>query len=251
MTLLEMVQNILSALDSDEVNDINDTLEAIQVAEVIKETFFEQFNNIETPSSRSLIKLDALSDVNSPNYLEYNEDLKDIHWIKYKNDRANGKFETVCYVTPEEFLEICLSYTSTTDNVFLTTDPISGVQYYIKNNRAPAYYTCFDETYLAFDSYDVTYDATLQSSKTIVYGTKHPAFSMTNDFTPPIPHNLFPLLLAEAKSTCFLNLKQVASSKEEQRARRQRIRMQNDQFKSREQQWRHINNGPNFARVPR
>ena len=35
-TLLEMTQDILSAIDADEVNSIDDTVEATQVATIIK-----------------------------------------------------------------------------------------------------------------------------------------------------------------------------------------------------------------------
>lgn len=251
MTLLEMVQNILSALDSDEVTDINDTVESIQVAEIIKETFYEQFNNILLPSSTTLLKIDGISNVNSPNYMKFNSDVDNIKWIKYKDYRNQNRFSDVLFVTPEEFLNLVLKYSSSTNNVRLTTDPSSSVTYYIKTNKCPTYYTSFDNNYIAFDSYDSGYEATLHSNSSIAYGTKTKSFTMNNGFIPNIPENLFPLLLAEAKSVCFINLKQISSSKEEQRARRQRIRMQNDQFKSKDQQRRHITDGPNYARIPR
>ena len=40
-TLLQMVQSILSDMDSEAVNSISDTVEAEQVASVIQDTFFE------------------------------------------------------------------------------------------------------------------------------------------------------------------------------------------------------------------
>ena len=46
MTLLEMTQNILSAMDSDAVNSIGDTVESLQVADVIVETYYELFANV-------------------------------------------------------------------------------------------------------------------------------------------------------------------------------------------------------------
>jgi hypothetical protein len=248
MTLLEMTQNILSALDSDEVNSISDTIEALQVAYVIKETFDEQFNNIEIPELRGLIKLDGLSDVLTPNYMKVPDAVKDFEWIKYRDDRNNNKFKNVCYMTPEEFLEQQFQYSSSSGDTFLTTDPISGVQYYIKTNKAPDYYTSFDDKYLAFDSYDLDYENTLQSSKSAAFGTKEFSFPLEDTFIPPIDANLFPLLLAEAKSVCFINVKQTGSSKEEQRARRQRIRMQNDQYKSKPAQARKFGTERNFAR---
>ncbi len=235
-------------MDSDEVDDINDTVESIQVAEIVKETFFEQFNNITTTSANSLLKVNGLSSTSSPNYMSFNSDVDNIKWIKYKDHRNQEKFSNVTFVTPEEFLDIVLQYTSTTDNVTLTVDPSSSVQYYIKTNKCPTYYTSFDNHYLAFDSLDTSYETTLHSENSVAYGVKTRSFTLDNSFIPDIPDNLFPLLLAESKSVAFVNLKQVASSKEEQRARRQRIRMQNDQFKSKEQQRRHIADAPNYAR---
>lgn len=43
-TLLEMVQDILSEMDSDEVNSINDTVEAEQVATIIKNCYLALCN---------------------------------------------------------------------------------------------------------------------------------------------------------------------------------------------------------------
>ena len=39
-TLLEMVQSILSDMDSEDVNAVSDTLEAQQVASVIEDTYY-------------------------------------------------------------------------------------------------------------------------------------------------------------------------------------------------------------------
>jgi hypothetical protein len=44
MTLLEMTQDILSDMDSDEVNSINDSVESLQVAQIIKTTYFNIVN---------------------------------------------------------------------------------------------------------------------------------------------------------------------------------------------------------------
>ena len=39
-TLLQIVQNILSDLDSEDVNSISDTVEAMQIARVVENTFY-------------------------------------------------------------------------------------------------------------------------------------------------------------------------------------------------------------------
>ena len=40
MTLLDITQSILSAMDSDYANSIGDTVEAEQVATIVKETYY-------------------------------------------------------------------------------------------------------------------------------------------------------------------------------------------------------------------
>ena len=40
MTLLEIVQDILSDMDSDEVNSINDSVESLQVAQIVKTAYY-------------------------------------------------------------------------------------------------------------------------------------------------------------------------------------------------------------------
>lgn len=233
-----MTQNILSAMDSDEVNSINDTVESFQVASVIKETFEEQFNNIEMPEWRGLIQMTSVSDVTKPNYLKLPTNLLKLEWLRYKDESiTDNPFVSVEFESPEDFFSRQLQIGPANGNVDQVTD-FSGIQFYCFNDRQPTRYTSVDDLYLIFDSYNSTYDTTLQSSKSFAWGTKEPVFSMTDDFIPSIDSNLFPLLLSEAKDTCFINFKQLANSKEQLKARRQRIRMQNDQYRDRQAQYK-------------
>ena len=40
LTLLQMTQDIMSDMDSDDINSINDSVEALQVAQIIKTTYY-------------------------------------------------------------------------------------------------------------------------------------------------------------------------------------------------------------------
>lgn len=244
MTLLEMVQNILSALDADEINSITDTVEAQQVAEIIKETFYEQFTNIDIPEHKGPIKLQGLGDLTRPNFMRYGTEVRSIEWIKYRD--AEDRFRDIRYVCPEDFFLETLQITDNIDNVQLVTD-LSGVSFYIKTNRDPEYYTTLDDNLLIFNSYNSSVDSTLQGSKTFAWGIREQVWEADDGFIPPIDDNLFPLLLAESKSVCFFNLKQMASTKEEQRARRQRIRWQNDKYKDKRIR-KAQNEGPDYSR---
>lgn len=243
MTLLEMVQNILSAMNSDEVSSIADTVESVQVAEIIKETFYEQFNNIFVPEFQSLFQLESLNNLSRPNYMKIPDNVSKIEWIKYRD--VNDLFQFVRYENPEDFLTRQLAFKAGY-NLAQITDP-TGINYFIETNRNPTRYTMFDDKHIVFDSIDLVHEATLQSTNSLAYGLKTQEFEMEDDYVPPIDANLFPLLLSEAKSVAFINLKQVSSSKEEQRARRQRIRMQNDQFRSRAAQHEYWERGRNYS----
>lgn len=248
MTLLEMVQNIASALETDEIESITDTTESLQIAEVIKETFYEQFNNIFIAEHQRLFAFDTVAGSLSPSYLKVPADVSKILWIKYRDYRSDDSYRTVPYVSPEQFLAMQFSYTEDFVNVVETADPSSGVKYFVRTDAPPTCFTIFDDEYIAFDSFDLDFEAKVAGANAVGYGTKTFEFEMEDDFVPPLDGNLFPLLLAESKSVCFVNLKQVSSAKEEQRARRQRIRMQNDQFKARKAQYSYWATGNNFAR---
>lgn len=248
MTLLEMVQNIASALEIDEVNSITDTVESLQIAEVIKETFYEQFNNIILPEHKRLFQLDNVSDLSRPNYLALPEDVSKLLWVKYYDYSSETYGAELTYLDPEDFFDRMLTYYYSVDSWLTLVEDGSGIQYYVPNNGPPSYYTILDDKYVVVDSFDSDNEATVQGSKTIAYGIKDFEFLMEDDFIPPLDGNLFPLLLAESKSVCFINLKQISSSKEEQRARRQRIRMQNDQFRDKKAQYAYWNRGPNYSR---
>jgi uncharacterized membrane protein len=57
MTLLEMVQNILSDMDSEEINSISDSNEAEQIAKVIENTYFNLISTRIIPEHAQTIKL--------------------------------------------------------------------------------------------------------------------------------------------------------------------------------------------------
>jgi len=96
---------------------------------------------------------------------------------------------------------------------------------------APTYYTSFDENYIVFDSYDSDVDTSLQNSKVQCYGKRYPTFTMSDAFTPDLPVQMFSYLLNEAKSTCFLTLKQAPNQKAEQHSITQRRRMSQEAWK--------------------
>lgn len=227
-TVLEITQIILSKMDSDEVNSIGDTIEALQVAQEIETTYYDLLGNIAIPERGKLVSFDAVIDpVNRPNYLKVKELVDNFEFLLYNiGTQAAPNYKEITYVTPENFL-LYVTQNTEGSSTLVVTD-FEGAKFPIKTDKHPTYYTTFDDTHLVFDSYNAAVDDTLQESKCIGFAQVIPVFRIEDDYVPDLPAKLFPMLIAEASSACFINHKQAPNSKEEQRARRQLVRHLNN-----------------------
>jgi hypothetical protein len=223
LTLIEMVQDILNDLDSDEVNHIDDTIEAQQVAQIIKTSYYEMLGHRNWPHMNKLIQLEASGSLSRPNYLILPENLQELSYFKYDKAKAEAtdiNIQDVKYKEPDDFLRYISNRKSSADNVETIIDT-SGTQLLIINDQAPSYWTSFDDTYLVTDSYDKSVDDTLKKSKTQAQAYLIPIWNRIDSFVPDLPAEAFPALLEEAKSTAFVTLKQMANQKAEQKSKRQ------------------------------
>jgi hypothetical protein len=221
MSLLEMVQSILNEMDADEVNNLDDTIEAQQVAQIIKDCYYEMLGNRNWPFMRKLLQLESSGSISKPNYLKLPDTLKELVSFKYDNGTiAEPLLQDVVYKEPDAFLRYVSSRNATLDNVSTVIDH-GGSKLLIVNNKAPQFWTSFDDTYLVTDSWEEVKDTALQKSKTQCLAYIVPGWIRTNEAIPDLPIDAFPALLAEAKSTAFLAVKQVANQKAEQKAGRQ------------------------------
>ena len=241
MTLLEMVQDILSDMDSDEVNSIGDTLESLQVAQIIRTTYSNIIDGKEWPHLNKLFQLEASIDVARPTHMRLPTQIIDAKYIKYNNKKTAGAFDlytVIEYKTPVEFMRVVDARKSTSSTILSVLD-FTNVRLNILNNRGPTLYTSFDNEYIIFDSYNLALESTLQTSKTQVYGKENPVWVVADSFIPNLPVQSFSYLLNEAKAVAFVILKQVVNPKAEQHSITQRRRMS-------EEAWR-LKNGITFA----
>jgi len=224
MTILEMVQDILSDMDSDSVNSINDTVEALQISQILETTYFEMISNTHQPHLKTLFQLEA-ANTTRPTHMKVSDEVQELIWLKYnkrKSTDTKDKYEDVKYLPSDEFLATIMNRDSSKSDVTRVTD-LSGVTLLIFNDTAPTYWTSFDDEYIVFDSYDSAVDSFLQQSKSMLEGYKEPTFTQTDSFVPDLPSKVFPKYLAEAKSVAFNTIKQMPNAKEEQKVRRQSI----------------------------
>lgn len=61
-TLLDMTQDILSDMNSDEVNSIADTIESMQVAQIIKSTYYNIIDGRDWPHLYQMFQLTPSGD---------------------------------------------------------------------------------------------------------------------------------------------------------------------------------------------
>lgn len=224
MTLLDITQEILSDMNSDNVNSISDTTESMQVATMVRRTFYNLYNDRVWPSTSGLIMINSSADNTKPTHMILDENLIHMEWLKYdvRTDPAKShNYKDIPYKHPDEFLTLVMGRDSTKGNVQEVVD-YTGAKLYILNDCMPTCYTSFDDEHLVFDSYDNTVDSILQQSKTQAFGETEPAFELSDLFVPDIPTKAFPYFINECKSVCSLKIKEVFSQKDEQASNRQK-----------------------------
>lgn len=214
-TLLELVQSILSDMDSEPVNSISDSIEAEQIASVIEDTYFNFVSSREIPEHRRLIKITALSDNTKPTHFKYVG--RQLYWIRYNIDEnSKTNYREIKYMDPGSFATRNLD----TSNVTTVYDVSASTNLLILNDRMPSIYTSFDDEHIVMDAFKSSVESTLQTTKTQAYGIVTPTFSLSDTFEPDLDEDLIPYLLAEAKSASFSLFKSGSDPKVEQSARR-------------------------------
>ncbi len=261
-TVLDMTQNILSAMSSDEVNSISDTTESLQVAQILKNKFNDIITRSHLPEHNELFQLDSSGDILSPVLMYVPDNVSKIEWIKYFNSNVNTDssggghdinvdidsenddtpnappgYQYVIILPFTQFFEYISSFNPEDDTVdtFTFSDSYNTLTknftFNFKNNTQPTYATTIGNKYVIFDSFDATQDSTLQSSKTIVQGTIVPRFLLEDNFIPALEDDVFPLLINEAKALAFYELKQQPHVKAEQEIKRQWSSLQRNKNK--------------------
>lgn len=245
LTLLDMVQEILSDMDSDEVNSIDDTVESEQVATIVKSTYFAMMSNRNWPHLRRSIQLQASGDSSKPTHMKVQDEVKELCFINYnkaKSGETKRRYSEITYLEPDQFIHKTNQENSDSSEVEVIID-YGGIELLVRNDKAPTYYTSFDDENLVFDSYDSVVDSTLQQSKVQSQAYVIPSWTTSDSFIPDLPDEAFTALVEEAKSKAQFKLRSVVDEKSEQEAARQ-------------QRWlsrkaRRVNNGikyPSFGR---
>lgn len=225
-TLLELVQDIMSSMDSDEVDSIVNTTESQQVVAIIKTVYDDILSRGDLAVFKTLFNLDSSADAAKPVLMTKPQIIDNIYWVKYNRVLVNDTdpvWTELKFMPIDEFLFMMQQLNpseSWVDTFSMTTSDGFNLTFNYRNDIGPTYYTSFDDQTLIFDGIDKAVDGILQTSKTIAYGSRTTAFLETDSFVPALQPHQFALLLNEAKSLAWSELKQTAHPKAEQAARR-------------------------------
>jgi len=223
--LLKMTQMILSSMDGDEINDINDTVESRQVVDIIEQTWSDIIAQIDYPEQYTFFELEASGDVARPTLMRIPDDILKVEWIQYDRSKLDSTIRDFQYVWPmarQTFLNRMNGLDTDQDDVYQFNFMVGAETFDIRGKKtaAPNYYMVVDNRSLIFDNYDADVATTLVKNRTYCYGQKKPVFVRDNEFEFSFEPKQFTLFFNEAKSQCFLELKQLENGKAEQRARR-------------------------------
>jgi hypothetical protein len=218
----------------------------LQVSDILEKVYYQMISTREWPHLEMLTRFDMAAedaintrDDSRPNYLRIPwgsnslpliQEVRNVYYNTRTSSDTKDKYTELTYITPEQFLYKVNQNNSAASNVEQVTDKtltdetptfLTGPSYYIRTDKAPQFWTSFDDVYVAFDSYDSAVDTDgLVPTKSQLLGLREPVYSKTTDtYVPDLPSKAFSEFLAQAKSTAFTVLKQSANPKIEQQAR--------------------------------
>ena len=248
-TLLDLVQDILSDADGDEVNSITDTVESEQCARVVRNEFKALVDEFDLKMQETLTKLDATSSA-TPTQMTRPEGFHSIEKIWYDKRLLVGddpNFQEVYFKDWDSFLETSMSRTASDSDVETQTLGASGYVLQIKNDQAPTYWTIlegYDD--IIFDSYDSDLETNLQASKSLVRGVQRPSFALADGTVPDLPQNLMQLLKNRARAFYFDVYKDGTTKEIDKRQRNSEVRSQRKKYITKKLQQERT--GPNYGR---
>lgn len=120
-TVLDMTQSILSAMDSDEVTSINDTVEALQVAECIRTTYNSMVSRFNLPANNQLIQLTQSGSATQPTLMTMPDGVQRMEWLKYfDSNQLDGVSSQFTHDLNLDLTSSSWSTTSSTSNTIAT-----------------------------------------------------------------------------------------------------------------------------------
>ncbi len=239
MTNLEIVNDILSDMDAEEVTAIGDTVESDQVFKLVRSTFDGLVAARNIPEHKGLFEL-VESTSGTPSVMTMPTNVIELDWIQMdvRTDESAGvarRYTEIDYVEPEEFIIRIRNRndTDTTVDILDDTTVTGDTELFIRNDRAPQMYTSFNDEHIVFDAYNVALDTFIPSLKTQCWGTLEPTWVSTDGGTQDMDLDLFPKFISIIKNRSNAVIKSAPNAKEERWERKLTITAQATRHRAR------------------
>lgn len=229
-TVLKIVQDALEVMGSHQVDSLtaSDTpQEALDVANIAKQTYEFMVSRYDWEFQKELNVLEGLADNDYPTYLKIPDAVSEVEWFRYDTEELK-------WMDKEAFLDMLNERKASFDagtSGYISKTSLNGITLYLRDDKAPEYYTSFDNEYIITDSYDSSVDSVLQASKTAASVVKLPVFTIDDAFTPDIPDGLVATFQAEVNRACFVYIKQQDSLIDTKRALEGKARLRTKESK--------------------
>ncbi len=139
-TLLQIVQNVLSSMSSDQVNSISDTPESLQVAQIVQNKYYDIVARGDLTIDEQLFQLNPSNDTTRPTLMSLPQGVSRIDWLQYYDSNPldntqNSQFGAFAHgLNTDIFHPSLWTTTSTTSNSIVSSGTISWV---VASNQLP------------------------------------------------------------------------------------------------------------------
>ena len=137
-TLLNMVQNILSAMSSDEVNSIGDTVESMQVAQIIQNKYYDIMARGDLTLDLQLFQLNPSDNSSFPVLMQLPAGVSRIDWLKYYDtnpfdNTQNSQFGSFRHSLNTDLTQSTVNWTTTSTST-VTIQPTGSATFTVAAN---------------------------------------------------------------------------------------------------------------------
>lgn len=176
LSLLVLVQDMLAAIEAEEVTDVGETTEAGMCVQIANRCFEQVITSFRWRHTRRYAQLTATAAFNELAPPDGCIALDPYH-VYYGSQR-------ILYYRPEDFMQITILRTG--------SNIISSNNINIYNDRAPIYFTSDDDQTLVFDALDSPTSG-LDATKSLALGYFHPTARLgANADVFALPAQIFP-----------------------------------------------------------
>lgn len=221
-TLLDIVQDMLSSINGDQVSSYASTVESRRCAKIAEQVFLEFIANTTVEEQEDLIQLDGVGDVLNPTQLLVPDKIDKIVKLEYKD--STGRFRDVHYLEPVEFVEKLNNNVGLTNTVEMTYNSAGLV---VRTDQQPHYWTTFNDRDIIMDAFEQNIEATLQGSKTrVIVSYAGPETWTTSDtFVIPLDADAISTYKAECMERAWFVIKERSNAGVTKAARRERAKL--------------------------